>query len=259
MDFYIIPPRAHLELMDLGDRYFCLAQQYKKDANYRQFFKERVKQGKWVTLDNGVGDHDFVSQDELFTIMKDLQPSEVIPLDVLKDGDQTFKNTVEFILRMKKENLSTIDVLACPQGDIFDEWMDCYIKLSNLSEVKTIGMSKLAIPWVISRSNNDENIGRDRNKMVDILTQEGLLRKSLHFLGAGEFDEFKHYKNNPFVRSTDSCFTVWSAYNNIKFDHNFKRIPTPKNYFGLKFNEKQLSLSKENIEIFKNLLHNGTV
>lgn len=259
IDFYIIPPRAHLELMDLGIRYFCLAQQYKKDENYRHFFKQKVAEGKWVTLDNGVGDHDFISQDELFEFVKDLRPSEVIPLDVLKDGDQTFRNTVEFILRMKEEKIEGVEIFAVPQGDTLDEWLDCYIKLSNLSEVKTIGMSKLAIPWVISGSTGDMNIGRDRNMMYDILESEGLLKKQLHFLGAGEFAEFAHYKGSLYVRSTDSCFTVLSGYYGVKFDENYKRIPTPRNYFDLILDENQLSLAKENIEIFKNILNNGIV
>ena len=257
MDFYVIPPRAHAELMDLGDRYFCLAQQYQKDETYRQFFKERVQQGKWVTLDNGVGDHDFISQDELFDIMIDLQPSEVIPLDVLKNGKQTFVNAVEFILRMKKEGLQNIEVLAVPQGNTLDEWLECYVQLSNLSEVSTLGMSKLAIPWVISQSTHDRNIGRDRNQMMDILKEEKLFRKQLHFLGAGEPTEFVHYINNPFVRSTDSCFTIWSGSNNVRFDDNYQRIPTPKNYFDLILNENQLSLAKENIEIFRKILRHG--
>lgn len=254
IDCYIIPPVAHLELMNEGDRFFCLAQIYRKNEEYRAFFKRKVFEGKWVTLDNGVGDHDFISQDELFEIMKDLQPSEVIPLDVLRDNEQTYLNAVEFILRMKKEGLNHIEVFACPQGSAFDEWMDCYIRISNLSEVKTIGMSKLAIPWIMSQSTGDTNIARDRNALFDILEKEDLLRKPLHFLGAGEFTEFEHYRNNPYVRSTDSCFTVYSGYCGVKFDENYKRIPTPRNYFDLNLNENQLSLAKENIEILKQIL-----
>lgn len=256
MQFYTIPPRAHLDLMELADRYFCLAQQYKKDKHYRRFFKQKVAEGQWVTLDNGVGDHDFISQDELFEIMKDLRPSEVIPLDVLFDGKQTFVNAVEFILRMKQEGLDNIEVLAVPQGNTLDEWLDCYIQLSNLSEVKTLGMSKLAIPWVISQSTHDTNIARDRHKMFDILQEERLFRKELHFLGAETPLEFEYYKNNPFVRSTDSCFSIFSAINGFEWGKNeFDRIPTPKNYFDLKMTQEQIERAKRNIHILKNLVH----
>lgn len=254
MDFYVIPPVAHLELMDLGNRYFCLAQIYRKNENYRNFFKQKVAEGKWVTLDNGVGDHDFISQDELFNIMKDLQPSEVIPLDVLYDGGKTVKNALEFITRMKSEGLGHIEVLAVPQGFDLDDWIYSYKRLSKIPEVKTIGMSKIGIPWVMSHSFNDENIGRDRNKLVDMLEWMNLLEKPLHFLGSGEPSEYAHYKGSPYVRSTDSCFTVFSGMNMVKFDESFKRIPTPKDYFHRQISEEQMVVVKENIRIFRQLL-----
>lgn len=256
MDIYVIPPVSELKLMNLGDRYFCLAQQYRKHESYRQFFKQKVAEGKWVTLDNGVGDHDFISQDELFEIMKDLMPSEVIPLDVLFDGGATYLNAVDFIARLKREELVTkIAIFVCPQGNTFTEWINCYIKLSELEEVQTIGMSKLAIPWVVSRSTRDTNIARDRNVMFDYLQNEGLLKKQLHFLGAGEPWEFEHYKDCSFVRSTDSCFTILSGICGIRFDSSYKRTPTPRNYFDRKITAEQMVLVKENISTFKQLLH----
>lgn len=255
MDFYVIPPLHNLELMDLGDRYFCLAQLYKRDKSYRKFFKQKVAEGKWVTLDNGVGDFDFISQDELFTIMKDLMPSEIIPLDVLKDGDATFKNAVEFILRIKEEDLlGKTQVLAVPQGDTLEEWLECYIKLSNLREVDTIGMSKIGIPWVVSRSTKDQNIARDRNVIFDYLQNEELLRKPMHFLGAGSYDEYLHYKGSEYVRSTDSCFSVFLGMSGIKFEPGHKRIPTPRDYFDREISEEQMVIVKENITIFRSLL-----
>lgn len=256
IDFYVIPPLHNLELMDLGDRYFCLAQLYKKDENYRTFFKQKVAENKWVTLDNGVGDFDFISQDELFSIMKDLMPSEVIPLDVLKDGDATFRNAVEFILRMKEEDLfGKIQVLAVPQGNDLEEWLECYIKLSNLKEVDTIGMSKIGIPWVVSRSTKDQNIARDRNVIFDYLTNEELLRKPMHMLGAETPLEYAHYKDSPYIRSTDSCFSVFSAINECEWEQqNFKRFPTPRNYFELEMSQEQVNRAKRNINWFRSIL-----
>ena len=255
MDCYIIPPLSRLDLMELGDRFFCLAQLYKRDENYRQFFKKKVAENEWVTLDNGTGDGEAISQDELFEIMLDLMPSEVIPLDVLFDGVETLKNTKDFIERLRREELEDrIELFACPQGNTFEEWLECYLELSKLEEVKTIGMSKLAIPWVVSQSKGDTNIARDRNKMFDYLKENSLLKKQLHFLGAGEVEEFSHYKESPYVRSTDSCFSIWSAMNGMSFKENFKRIPTPRNYFDLDVTEEQIILAKENIEVLRSYL-----
>lgn len=253
--FCVIPPNSALELMDLGNFYFCLTQIYVKNEEYRNFFKARKAEGKFVIMDCGIGDGDPVTQDVLFEAMKDLMPSEIIPLDVLKDGDATFRNAVEFILRMKEEGLlGKIQVLACPQGDTLEEWLECYIKLSNLKEVDTIGMSKIGIPWVVSRSIKDQNIARDRNVIFDYLTNEELLRKPMHFLGAGSMEEYAHYKGSPYVRSSDSCFSVWLGMNGIKFEPGHKRIPTPRDYFEREISLDQMVVVKENIATFRSLL-----
>jgi len=252
MEIYVIPPLGYLELMNLGSRYFCLAQLYRSNEEYRKFFRDLVAAGKWVTLDNGTGDHDAISQNELFELTMDLMPSEVIPLDTLFDRRETIKNTLHFINMLDRAHLKKqIEIFACPQGASFDEWIDCYKTLSNIPAVHTIGMSKLAIPWVVSGSTKDKNIARDRNAMFDYLQNNGLLKKQLHFLGAGEPWEFQHYKDSPYVRSTDSCFTILSAINNVSLQQDFKRIPTPRDYFQCVMTDVQIDLALENIKYFK--------
>lgn len=255
MDIYIIPPVNHLGLMHEGGRYFCLAQLYRKHEHYRDFFKQRVSEGKWVTLDSGIGDHNPVTQKDLYEVTIDLMPSEVIPLDTLYNARNTFDNVVSFINQLKADgHQEKIRILAVPQGNTFDQWMQCYHNLLLLPEVNTIGMSKLSIPWVISHSEGDKNIARDRNVMFDYLTNTRALRKSLHFLGAGEPWEFKHYINSPFVRSTDSCFTVWSGMNMVSFRSEYKRIPTPRDYFDRTITEEQMLVVRDNIINFRHLI-----
>ena len=234
MDFFIIPPNAHLELMNKGDRFFCLSQIYLRNEEYRNFFKQKVAEGAWVTLDNGAGDHETVTREQVLDIARELQPSELIPLDILFDGDKTLENLVWTINEMIVDPLlKDIEVFACPQGRDLDEWLDVYCFMTNIPQVKTIGMSKLAIPFVMSGSKGgDVGIARDRNDMFKLLDNQGLITKPLHFLGAGEAWEFEMYKGNPFVRSTDSCFTVWGGINGQRFGtEDYERIPTPKDYF----------------------------
>ena len=255
MKTFVIPPVSQLQLIDYGDHYFCLTQLYIKHAHYREFFKQKVADGKFVLLDNGIGDGTPITQDVLYEVTKDLMPSEVIPLDTLFDSRRTLENVFDFINRLRDDNLlDKIDIFAVAQGNTFDEWIYCYKALLSIEEVKTIGMSKLSIPWVVSRSTKDTNIGRDRNVMYDFLKNSGLIQKSLHMLGSGGVDEYEHYKGDPFVRSSDSCVAVWSAMNGISFDESYKRIPTPKNYFDLEINEQAVALAIENIRIFKDIL-----
>lgn len=234
MNNYIIPPNNHLDLMHLGDRYFCLAQIYKENEEYRNFFKEMKRLGKWVTLDNGAGDHAMITEDILFDCMIDLMPSEVIPPDTLFDADTTLASLDSFIERMKAANLlDKIEIFACPQGKDQTDWIQCYKVMLMNPHVTTIGMSKLAIPHAWNGdASNDQGIKEARNACFFYLKESGLLKKPLHFLGMGDPTEFAFYKGEPLVRSTDSCNTVWSAMNDIRFtEGNFKRIRTPHDYF----------------------------
>ena len=98
----------------------------------------------------------------------------------------------------------------------------------------------------------DVGIAQDRNDMFKILKNQGLLGKPLHFLGAGEAWEFELYKGEEFVRSTDSCFTVWSGMNGQKFGtEEYSRIPTPHDYFDRDVTAEQKELALHNIQYMK--------
>ena len=251
MHFYVIPPNSQMELMKKGDRYFCLSQIYLRNAEYRAFFKARVAEGAWITLDNGAGDHCTVTKEQVLEIARELQPSELIPLDILFDGKSTLENLKWTLDAMSgDEELKNIEVFACPQGKDLDEWLEVYKYMLDNDKVSTIGMSKLAIPWVMSGVKfGDVGIAQDRNDMYKLLMAQGLIYKPLHFLGAGEAWEFEMYKGNEFVRSTDSCFTVWSGMNNQKFGtEEYTRIPTPHDYFDRIMTDEQIELALHNIE-----------
>lgn len=260
MHCYIIPPTSNLELMNLGDRFFCLAQLYAKPENfaYRRFFLDKVSEGKWVTLDNGAGDHDIINESMLIQITQELQPSEVIPPDILFDGIKTIRNLESFINQMSAHGLlGKVQILGCPQGKNREEWLFAYNYMLQHPNVNTIGMSKIAIPKAFLNSSNDTNIMEARHMCIDYLEANNLLSKPLHFLGMGNPMEFFYYNKIKQARSTDSCNTVWSGMNDIIF-HNrqFERIPTPKDYFDRMITEEQWENAADNVRWFKGLLIN---
>jgi len=236
MDFYAIPPLNNLDLMHKGDRYFCLAQLYIEHQHYRDFFKS-LPDTAWVTLDNGAGDHDLVTEDILFEVMRDLMPSEVIPPDILFNADQTIINAKRFHRRMCEEGLcDDIEVFFCPQGKNQKDWLECYHWGLHTSWVKTLGMSKIGVPKAWVGSINDRGIMEGRINAFNYLRVNEMLNKPLHFLGMGDPREYAYYKQfSEFdcVRSSDSCNSIWSAMNSINWaDGEFVRIPTPKDYFN---------------------------
>jgi len=255
MDFYIIPPLKNLQLMHNGDRYFCLAQLYASDKEYKTFFKSLSE--SWITLDNGAGDHDLVSEDALFKVMKDLKPNEVIPPDILFEKDATIESAKKFIQRMKDEGLfDQIEVLFCPQGATREEWIECYTWGLENEDVATIGLSKIAVPRAWFQLGKDEGIMEARHNCFNYLKVNKLLQKPLHLLGSGnplEFQYYQQFDEGSFVRSSDSCNSVWSAMNGLDWtEGQFDRIPTPKNYFDRKpLTQKQLIIAENNIDFLQ--------
>ena len=259
MDLYIIPPVSALELMHKGDRIFCLTQIYLKNEEYREFMKARVAEGCWVTLDNGVGDHDPITQDVLFETMKDLNPSEVIPLDTLFDMNRTMKNLDDFIERMADEGMldDSIQILGCPQGNTKEEWLECYQYMLENPDVSAIGLSKITVPHVFLGESGDQGIAKARNICFDYLKENDLLKKPLHLLGAGDPREFDHYNNHPMIRSNDTCNWVWSGINGISFEEgDFERIKTPKDYFDRIIPTNMYTYAEDNIKWVRKRLAN---
>lgn len=257
MEIYVITPIDNLPISNLGNRFFCLAQWFRRSTPYGNWYKEKVNQGRWVTLDNGVGDHDAINADKLYDTMLKLMPSEVIALDVLNDKQATIDNAIELINRMYEDDLlDSIEIMFVPQGNSMEEWLECYMWALQEPSITTIGMSKLAIPHCfLGQTDKDQNIMEARHMCFDILLENGLIQKPLHFLGAQDPREFLKYKDNPLCRSTDSCFSVLAGMKGILWDQgNFERVPTPDGYFTMPMIKDHMIAATRNINYFKELL-----
>lgn len=257
MKFYCIPPNKHLDLMDNGDRYFSLAHHYVQDENYKKHFLALRERGPkvWITLDCSAAEHSLVTEEVLLKIVHELKPNEVIAPDVLFDKEQTLKNFYSFIPKMLERGLlQHTAIFACPQGSTKEEWLECYKEMIESPFVSCIGLSKIAVPKCWNNAEWDTLIAVSRNQCVKELHEQGLLTKPIHLLGMGEHTEFDYYLQNkiPNIRSSDSCYTILAALNNISFETgNIERIPTTNAYFEKTLTEDQKVLSKKNIEYLK--------
>lgn len=263
MKFYAIPPNNHLDMMEHGNAgYFCLAHHYINDKNYKKHFLQIREQRKdaFITLDNGAAEESLVTHKELIKIVKELKPSEVIAPDVLFNKQKTIENFEQFLDRMISKNLlETTKLFACPQGSSKEEWLECYFHMVSNKHVSCIGLSKIAVPKCWNNATGDTQIGKSRNECVFELFQKGLILKPIHLLGMGEHNEFELYnllRINE-IRSSDSCYTILAALNNIKFESgDLTRIPTTNEYFNSILTEEQKTLAISNIEYLKNKYDN---
>lgn len=257
MKFYAIPPNKHLDMMDNGDRYFCLAHHYFQDKQYKQYFLDlrKSKPDAFITLDNGAAEHSLVTEDALIDVVQELRPNEVIAPDVLFNTTETLDNLHSFISKMNGFGLLIhTSVFACPQGSTKREWLECYRQMSIHPHVSCIGLSKIAVPKCWNDAVGDTLIGVSRNQCVQELKDRNIITKPLHLLGMGEHTEFDYYLQNkvPNIRSSDSCYTILASLYGISFEEgDLTRIPTENAYFNVELNENQKSLAKKNIEYLK--------
>lgn len=263
MKLFITPPNKHLELTELGDGFYCLAQLYKKDSEYKEYTLEQKKKGRFIICDNGAGDHgEVIQKEELFEIMKEIMPNEIIPTDILYNSNQTIENCLWFIDKMKEENIQGVNIFACPQGDTLTSYLNCFYQLSSLPEIKTIGLSKKTVPFVVfgPKTPKDQRIGEARNKFYNsYLPGKKSFNKAIHCLGMGDVREYWLYKNqkDERMRSTDSCYPILAAINGIDIEKTLNdpiRIPTPENYFDLIMTKDQIDLAVKNINFVKSYI-----
>jgi hypothetical protein len=258
MKFYVIPPNSHLDLMDNGDRYFALAHHFILDKDYKETFLRLRKErpDAFITLDNSAAEESLVTEDVLLSIVEELKPNEVIAPDVLFDKQQTLANLKTFCEKMKAKGfLKHTNIFACPQGNTTQEWLECYFEMASNPLVSVIGLSKIAVPKCWLNLTGDLAIGISRNMCVQELKNRGWLgMEPIHLLGMGEHNEFDFYleNNTGSIRSSDSCYTVLAAINDISFeDGDTTRVPTTNAYFHATMTEEQKDLAKRNVMYLK--------
>lgn len=254
MDFYVISPVSNLEPMRLGNRIFVLAHLWIKYPHYREFILEQKRLGKWITLDNSAAERALVTEDILIGVCKELMPNEVIAPDVLFDKGETIVNALLFKIRMEKEGLlDKIEIFFCPQGSDQNQWLAAYNWALSRDWIKTIGLSKIAVPraW-LNGPADDQGIKEARHKCYDYLIEHWLLEKPIHCLGMGDPTEFEYY-HHPNMRSTDSVFPVLAASLGQDFyKDSSTRLATPHDFLETYDMSKiDVNLIKTNVTFLK--------
>ena len=254
-EVFITPPNSHLELTEKGtNNFYCLGQIYIKNPKYREYALQAKKDGRFIILDSGVGDHGTpIGNKELVEIAKELVPDEVIPLDTLYNSFPTMHSVVEMAGRLWDAGLSKdVKILGCPQGSSLDDWMSCYMFMLESDLVSTIGLSKKTIPYILFKAKEDDKIPESRHIIYDILKYHDLIKKPIHLLGSAGPWEYEYYKGDDMIRSTDSCICVWSAMagESFKDKDKYNRVPTPPDYFEREISGEVMEKAEENIRDF---------
>jgi len=254
--------------LTFNDFDYCLVHMCERDPEYLQFYIDRAKKGRTVFLDNSVFElGESVTADFLLKYAKMINPTHIVPPDVLHNGPATTASVESFIARMKEENLE-YKVIAVVQGKTEKEYFECYSKLVNNPDVSVI-----AIPYDILFYDDElipkhgKNVIRfvdARHKLIDRLIESGIINeeKHHHLLGCSDPIEFTRYRDGDkydFVVSVDTSCPIIHGYFDMKIDYlrgldGKKKKDLLADNLDVKLTIKQMQCILYNIEVFKYLV-----
>ncbi len=206
------------------DAHMVLTQYYWTDETYRNFYKERVRRGDFVLLDNGACELGrSISAGDVVATARDLHPNVVVASDVIYDAEATIARTTDFV-KLKRELPAETSIMAVPQGDNLVEWFGCYEALNALQGVDWIGISKFYC----------KKITGGRATLLRGISAR--VSKPCHLLGLdGDPASLAEETKYPFVKSIDTAKPVafgikslhiddWKLYHGWKDDdyHNYQ-------------------------------------
>ncbi len=254
MNLFTIPPIKHLDLMEINDRYFCLAHLC-ENSDYLNYFRNKVKEGKIVILDNGAAEERAMAPMKLWDLARTLIPTIVIPTDSIYDSKGTAMLLNEFLQIRGRDigeeftPVSSIKIMGCPQGQNAKAWMTNYMEMLNRPQVDMVAFSKFSVPAAFPSHNKKKhkNIGECRSNLIAHLSSMRLLIKPIHLLGSRGVKEFKFYKYLERIQSSDSASAVLSAWKGISFENMSESVSTPVEYFQAELTEFQLQMAIVNI------------
>jgi hypothetical protein len=251
-------PIKYLKMFNkMADYSYVLAHLFKNEE-YRNFYIEQRKNGRFTILDNSAFELDKAFDGtELMSVINELKPNCVIAPDVMGDGVATETKTTEFIEYIKQFNLN-IEIMGVVHGKSFDEWIHCYNFLVSCKEISRIGMTfeyHFNVPEEATRKLLTQQWMERRIKLLSYLVKNNLISpdKKYHLLGASDCVEYRFLKKYPFIETADTSSPVVHGVNGIAYkDYG---LPCEKIKERLDFScsltKKQINVINKNIQIVK--------
>ena len=230
-----------LDLIDGRDFYMCLANIASKDKHYSDFYKEQVKKGAFVLLDNGAAESDQMTLDVMWKVIEEINPTEVILSDALLDGEETIRRSKE-ALDFYEEKGFKGQYMFVPQGKNIREWIRCFEDMDK-TKISTIGVSKFCTDaWKDSLA---------RVKCCLYIDEKA----PVHLLGCHERIGEVGYIANGFnnIRSNDTAIAY--IYAQANQDITVGTRPEGEiNFIKSDLTSEQVELLKSNMEKFDRML-----
>ena len=243
---------------EYNDYDYALVHLFEENKEYYNFFKESLKQGRNVILDNSIFELGTAFDSDRYAYwIKELRPTEYIIPDVLEDTLGTMDNALDF-----KEKYSDLPgrSIGVVQGKSYEDLVNCYQYLD-----KVIDVDKIAISFDYSyylelcpHPNKWMAYAMGRVQTLSRLSEDGIINeaKPHHLLGCALPIEFLFYREGfDWIESLDTSNPVVHALRDITYEYGglvSKQSVKLVDLLHTVPDDEQIAYMDWNIELFRN-------
>jgi len=237
---------------ELNDFDYCLPN-FLKHQEYKEYFLQAKKDGRFIILDNGLFEGFHYSNSELLELIDLIQPNIFIVPDEWNDSSTTLRNAKTWVNTYQKalKNEYYTNIMAVCQGKDLHELIICYQTLIDLG-YKYIAFNHSSEAYIKMYPEYDKLKAQKygRIEFIRKLAENNILNENVyhHLLGSSDWREFQVYKDFKYI---NSCGAI-----GVKLD---PELPYDKPKAILEdIMEKNLEGQKEtiifNVSLFRKLL-----
>jgi len=252
------PKSIFTDVQKVTDYDYALVHLFEEDEQYLNQFKEAVRKGREVILDNSIFELEEAFDAEKFAgWVKELKPTWYIVPDALEDHKKTVAQMAEWNSKYKDLPGKKIGVV---QGKSYEEIKACYIYMNGIANVDMIAISFDYSYYSKSVPHPNKYVSwmLGRVKLLGDLMRDGVINenKPHHLLGCGLPQEFSFYRDDStfnYVYSLDTSNPVVHGIKGIEYKSQGLWSKESQKLFELiNFEVEDTSTIMNNINKFRN-------
>jgi hypothetical protein len=242
---------------EFNDYDYCLPHLMDENEEYRNFFYESKKMGRYIVMDNSLHElGEAYNTERLMHWINEIKPDEFIVPDVWEDYTSSVRNAK---LWSQVELPEGVMKVAVVQAKSIHEATLC------TQAYKDFGYKKIAYSYgasyyneVCPHPNVDFGKAIGRFMVISQLYKENILTKfdRVHLLGTAGVFEFPMYKNIKCIESIDTSNPIMAAIDNIKYTNGLheKPISNMNSCSNISIDNINVNLVYHNVKMFKKFL-----
>jgi hypothetical protein len=250
-----------------NDYDYALVHLFETHPEYLNFFKDSLRLGRTVLLDNSIFELGTAFDSNKYTgWINELEPTEYIIPDKLEDCDGTIAQAKSWMYINAHHILTQSSRIGVVQGTNYGELVKCYTALDKMD------IDKLAISFDYSyyltlfpHPNKWVSYAMGRVITLNNLLQDGVIntKKPHHLLGCAHPREFSFYNHPDFswIESLDTSSPIVHGIKRVTYGNLIANWTKEKTKLVELLDAvpdgEQESCIAYNVEVFRKFVHNG--